>query len=201
MGREDKELLLKYLPMSKELASVVKKMDWEEDAKDILLSSLRKRPNYLPTSWIDCIGSLRDPETIPDLKWFFVNASNKSWTYKSIKDIPGMDLSAEVAEIWVNADVDEWTKESMAAIAAEHGHKGALSVLIEKIESGKNQWEKREAVKAVRKLFKTKLQGQELVAWFRLHQDKISYDKNLKRFVAEGVSAEEGNRNDEVSDF
>ena len=180
---EHKDMLLMHLVYCRDLAEIVDKMNWEEDARETLLAVLEKQPEYLPTEWIHCIAKLKDPATIPALKWFFVNGSNQSWTYRSIKDMPGIDLNNEVREIWQNPDLDSWAKDSMAVIAAEFGHRSGLDHLIHKLENASEEWDAKEMSKHIKKVLKSDLKDAELIKWYKWHKDELVFDEEERRFV------------------
>jgi len=132
---EHKQLVLDALPFHSELASVIIKMNWVTDARDILIDELKFKPRFLPTDWIQATVMLREPETYDLLVEYFINGSNRSSTYGVIKFLP-IDLDDAVARAWEKAkfDLQKWELTYLAPIAVSHGVADALRYVVDSLE-------------------------------------------------------------------
>ena len=184
-----KELILDQLPHCKNLAALVIKFNWELDARDTLLEQLRNLPEHLPAEWIEAVANLKDPETYPLLRDYLISGSNKSSTYKHIKNLPIDDLPGAIDIAWEECRVSHpYSRESMALIAATFGHLDALETVVELATTGRpTYWNTREAKRVLRKHTEFREAPSKLEAWFETNKDKLKFDPESRRFVIEGA--------------
>ncbi len=183
---EDKELILRYLPVKKRLIEVVVAKHWQEDAKLILNSELAELPQYLPTEWINAVASFDEPCTYDNLKNFLIYGSNRSWTYKAIINSTSIeDLDDTVTEAWENAKKEHggWDRSSFAPVAASYGHVDALETIIDSLDSPSDS---HTSVYQPRKhIFEfTEIRGtnDEIRKWFKENRMNLIFDKQIEKF-------------------
>jgi len=181
----NKAVILEALPIYHELVSAVVNRGWVKDARDILLMELKVSGQRLPTEWIQTVALMNDEESYPLLREYFINASNRSSTYKAICYLPIEDLDGAVAEAWERSRSDqEYERTSMAMIAAEYGHLDALTVLIEGLPYGSiSEYRISDARGAIMKSTDFRGSNDELAEWFKLNKDQLTFDLKTKKFV------------------
>jgi hypothetical protein len=183
---EDKELILSYLPRKRDLVKVITAKRWEEDAKQILISELAELPQYLPTEWVSAVASFDDPCTYDSLKNYLTYGSNRSWTFKAIKNSTSMeDLEDTVGEAWENAKKahSEWDKNSFAPIAASYGHVDALEVIINSLDSPANGPSVYQPRKQIFQYTEVRGTNDEIRKWFKKNKSKLVFDAEAEKFV------------------
>lgn len=187
-----KPLILEALPRHHQLVEVVVSQGWEEDARDVLIAELRKRPHFLPTEWIDAVATLDDPETYDLLKDYFIRGSNQAHTYQAIRHLPDIDLDKAVRDAWRRASRQRgsWERLRMAAIAAEHGHLDALEALVESLDD-EVHWGWRESNRdAVERLIDFTGTDEEIQRWFRENKARLKFDPPSRMFLLEDLGPE-----------
>lgn len=183
-GEEHKQKVIAWLPIHPALVKVVLKKGWERDAREVLIQGIRGRPDYLPTEWIDAVARLRDPETYPALVDYFVEGLNRSWTYKSLRSLPGIDLDRAVARAWSGGDAfHSFGREELAPIAMAHGHSDALPVVFAMLE-GADQHRAGEARRAIRAHTDASGTNEELRAWYEKYRNRLRWSKERGKFIA-----------------
>jgi len=181
-----KDLIIKKLSYNRKLVETVARMGWEEDARDVLLNGLKGKSGYLPTEWIQASARLNDKEINPLLVEYFIHGSNKSWTYKAIKHLPGIDLKSAVDKAWKNAMYDHngFGHNQLAGIAVQYGHKDALYSLIEGLEDTKdnNRWQVNSSRIALLAHLDFAGSNKEIIKWYNQNKDKLVFDEKSKKF-------------------
>jgi hypothetical protein len=185
-AKEHKKLILDMLPFNQELVKAVVKLGWEKDARHILLDQLSLKRKYLPPEWIEAVVRLRDPKTYDDLKAYFIDGPHRCWTYKSIQQLPDIDLEQAVGEAWkVAKGGNEWEAANMAMIAMAHGHLDALEYLVGVLASSgrKDRYQNMEFRSAVLRRIPFEGSDKEIAQWFRQNKNGLSFDTKQKKFV------------------
>jgi len=183
---EDKDLILSYLPRKRDLVRVVVAKRWEEDAKQILIAELVELPQYLPPEWISAVASFDDPCTYDSLKNYLIYGSNRSWTYKSIKNNTSInDLKETVGEAWKNAKKahSEWDKNNFAPIAASYGHVDALEVIINSLDSPSSGSSVYQPRKHIFQYTEVRGTNDEIRKWFKENKSKLVFDEQNEKFI------------------
>ncbi len=184
---QDKALIISHLGESPDLIGIVLDRGWTADARNVLLSALRKHPQYLPTEWINAIAALKDPTTYDDLKWYLAHGLNPNHTFEAICDLPGIDLTDAVATAWERSWRDPYTHTSMAAIAGRYGNRQALETLVQAItQPGADPSARDEARNALYLLTGQQSTGATLQKWFDDNKDRLTFDKAKHRWFVEG---------------
>lgn len=189
---EHKEMILKLLPQRHELAEIVWEKGWAEDARSTLIDGLRAKPEYLPIEWVKAVASFKDPATYDSLKWDLANGGNPWWTYEAIKNLPGLDLSKEAAEMWARfKDRDNLFEVVPAAcVAVEFGHLDALMKLMDVMENpDPHNHYVTEAQKAVRRVTDVRGSKADIAIWFRQNKDKLVFDAKEKKFIVKNAES------------
>ncbi len=186
-----KALILESLPQEPRLAGIVLENGWEQDAHDILVAGLEKG-QPLEMDWLRALTSLRDPETYPLLRDYFINGKNAYWTYAIIKDLPIEDLDGAVTEAWKNSQYDhEYSRQRMAMVAVEYGHLDALEYLIETLASPSAST-RSHTLRDIRLLVMgaTGLSesNEKLAEWFNTNRDHLIFDSRSQKFVINSES-------------
>jgi hypothetical protein len=185
---EHKDLLIRALRGFPELAGVIRVKRWTESAKEVLLEGLRERPQYLPTAWIEAVASLKDPSTYSLLLDFFIDGDNKLFTYRAIKDLPGIELEPAVKTAWERATrglstvFDRFERRGLALVAARHGHLEALDKVVETLAVGE-RWEQDEARKVLRAHTEALGFPAEIEAWYREHRSRLAWDARSRKYM------------------
>jgi hypothetical protein len=188
---EDKALIIAHLRDSPDLIEIVLDRGWTADARDVLLSALRKHPQYLPTQWISAVAALKDPTTYDDLKWYLAHGPNPSHTFDAICDLPGIDLTDAIATAWERSWRDPYTHTSMAAIAGRYGNRQALETLVQAITQPSSDPSVRdEARSALYLLTGQQSTGATLQKWFDDNKDRLTFDKAKHRWFVAGAPDE-----------
>lgn len=187
VGNEHKEMILKRLAQEHELAEIVVEQGWAEDARSILIDGLRAKRANLPNYWIKAVASFKDPTTYDALKWHLANGDNPSSTYNAIKDLPGVDLTQEVAECWERTkdEGQPWEIQNMAGIAMEYGHLDALEKEIELLDSDELRHFGPDTGPRRLILRYTDAHGrpEEIRKWYQENKDRLVFDKVSRKFV------------------
>jgi hypothetical protein len=192
---EHKDLILKSLPSAQELVKVVLARGWTEDAAPILLERLADRRSWtnhsLPFEWIVAVASLKRPGSYGDLKTYFYYGLNRYDTWKEIRNLPGMDLNAEVKTLWPWAKEldDKWVRVEVAAVAAHYGHLDALEVLFEDPRG----WPAWEVIESVTPYRGERREAEEARKWFEIHRDRLVLDpaKGTYRLAGQGETRDD----------
>ncbi len=100
---ENKELILRCLNREPELARIVVKRNWANDAKKTLLTRLAEQPSYLPPEWIEAIVQMRDPATYADLMNYYLNCDYPHRVYELLSTLPDFDLHPATVELWLKS--------------------------------------------------------------------------------------------------
>ncbi len=188
-SESNKTLIFNALPTKKELVKVVVKKGWELDARDILIQGLKDGGN-LSTEWINTVATLRDKESYPLLRNYFINGNIRSWTYKAIKNLPIENLSGAVAQAWERSQyAHSYERNSMAVIAAEYGHLDALAVVIDALmsEESKDYWLSQEARPALLRCTGFFGTNEEFVEWFKLNKNRLRFNPETKKFEVDAT--------------
>ncbi|MEI6167420.1 MAG: hypothetical protein WCS52_09515 [bacterium] len=185
---QNKELILKTLPVQHNLVKVVTRMGWEPDARGTLLAELKNKTDYLPTEWISAVASLRDPASYPLLRDYFIYGHNKYWTYSEIKDLPIDNMPAAIVEAWQRSRAqDPVNKRYMAMVAMQFGHKDALECVCDGLvdPASRNYGNNGEMRSSVLKMVDFYGTNEELANWYRTNRDKIKFNAATKKFIVE----------------
>jgi len=178
VAEEHKDLILTSLPSAQELVKVVLARGWTVDAAPILLERLADRRAWtntsLPPEWIEAVASLKRPDSYKDLKTYFYYGLNRYDTWKQIRGLPGMDLTAEVERLWPWARKldDKWVRVEVAAVAAHYGHLDALQVLFEDPQ----YWPASEVIESVTPYHDDSRDAERAKRWFELNRDRLVFD-------------------------
>ena len=191
--KADKRLIIGALHRHHGLIEIIVREGWEKDARDILVEVLATRPNYLPTEWIEAVGRLKDPKRYDDLKAYFVDGMNPSFTYKALLNIPDFDLAGAVAEAWdfirdypssPNSIIDYERKNFFATIAVGYGHLDALEFLVkQQSEPQKNSWTYERTRHAILRHSGLRGTKAEIADSFEKHKHSLLFDSEKKKFV------------------
>jgi hypothetical protein len=183
--REHKEEILDYLPIVPELASIVVRYGWAQDARETLLAGLKYPTRYIPHEWLQAVANLGDEEALEALKAHFVVGRNRETTFKILRMTPGIgDLDALVADAWDRARAEGGDEAlDTAQVAVGYGHEDALDLLIQFLASG---YDSRGSAPFVRQavLMHTEARGtaEGLVDWYRENKDRLQWDPDARRF-------------------
>jgi hypothetical protein len=198
VGAEHKRALIEALPRCHELIGVVVAREWEDAARQVLISELQKVPTELPPAWIEAVARLKDPSTYAALRAYLVEGANRAQTYNAIKRLPGLRLEDAVAEAWQRAaHAGEYEAVSMATIAADYGHLDALDALADALRSDQ-PWLRRLAREALLRHVEIRGSDDELRAWLAANRGKLRFeaDSLIWRVPPEynGAATQAGNR-------
>jgi hypothetical protein len=188
-GNEHKEMILKHLAQQPELAEIVLGQGWAADARDVLTEGLRAKRRDLPSDWIKAVASFKDPATYDALKSYLANGNNPAETYKDIKDLPGIELSQEVAESWerVKDEQNPWEVQQMAGIAMEYGRLDALEQEVQLLGGDQQrQFGFMPDMNPRRLILRyTDARGtpDEIRKWYEENKSRLVFDKAAKKFV------------------
>jgi len=179
------DLVVAALPCNRELASIVVRMGWEREAKDVLIEGLRDSPGSLSAEWLAAVAALRDPTTYEGLVAHFVaHRYERHAVYEAIKDLPGLDVGRAVAEAWQQAkrgDLDE--AMDMVPIAAEFGHTDALALAFQVVSDPEaHSYFVQQARRIIFRHTDARGTRGELGQWFKSNKDKLVFDAQTKEF-------------------
>jgi ABC-type transport system involved in multi-copper enzyme maturation permease subunit len=182
---EDKALILQALPDNHYLVDLVIKYGWQADARDTLESALAQEEGALPLVWIKAVASLQDPSTYDDLKWYLVNrGNNRRETFDAIKQLPGLDLSDTVDEMWQKAKYGpSFQAADACAIAAEYGHADAVETAASILKANRKEDNPKRAREVITKFTPATGDDAALVAWVEANHGKLVFDKQSGKFL------------------
>ncbi len=182
---QHKELFLESLTTVPELAAVVLRYGWEEDARETLLSEMEARPHYLPREWLAAVGRLGDKEAMDALKDYFIRGNNRETTFGVLRTTPDVgDLRDLVDRAWVRARTgDPYEARQMARIAVGYGHRDALDMLVRSLDMpagdfGWGQFTRR----AILRHTEARGTDEQIVKWYRENRDRLYWDEESRRF-------------------
>ncbi len=189
MSESDKAILLESLSKHPSLIRIITNNGWEEDARDTLLLSLKKE-SRLSTDWIRAVAALREPESYPLLRHYFISAVSRYQTYDVIKDLPIEDLKGAVNEAWIEGRYGhEYSRQRLADIAVTYGNLEALEYLIHALNfpTSNSSYARLNTTSRfiVLGLLDTKRSNEELATWFATNKEQIVFDSANSRFVIE----------------
>jgi len=182
---EHKQLILTHLSAIPGLVSLVVKYDWVEDAKETLFKEL-KYQNYLPSEWITAAAQFEDSDTYPDLLFYFVRSSMRSSTYKTIKNLPGIQLDIAIAQAWNSAKYggSSYQYWDMIPIALEYGFVDALDFIPGLLkDASSNSYYKQNAWSAVHRHVGQFDTEKEFIEWLSVNKGAIQFDPETKIFT------------------
>jgi hypothetical protein len=183
---EHKELILQALPIDHHLADVIVHNGWQADARDTLISELRREGQSLPAGWLKAVAALQDPTTYPDIKAYFVRCANPQQTFDAIKQLPDLDLADAVDQVWKKArNSAPFPMLAACGIAAEFGHLDALNAAVNALKKDRNEYVQNRAAAILQKYTTASGDHHALVAWFEANKDKLTFDQKAKKFVVQ----------------
>jgi hypothetical protein len=183
-GAEHKALILELLPEHKELMTVVSRKGWVKDARPVLLAALKEEGSELPHDWIQAVASLEDPSTYPALLEYFVENSNGTSLYETLRRLPDLDLTDAVAKAWRRSvGQQDQQRMQMARIAAEYGQFSALQFLVRMTRANNEEYQRKEALKLVYRFIDFDGEDDEFKAWWEKNKDRLVFDQESGIFV------------------
>lgn len=128
---EHRSLILEKLPEMRELASVVLKRQWQDQAKEILRNGLEQE-SYLPADWILAAVKTGDKSFYPLFLRFFEEGNNRRQTYDILKTVRDLELGPSIAVAWNRLGRrDRYERREFAPIAMAQGIATALQACLE----------------------------------------------------------------------
>jgi len=180
---EHKALILELLPEHKELMSVVTRKGWVKDARPVLLAALKEEGGDLPHDWIQAVASLEDPTTYPALLEYFIENSNGTSLYDTLRRLPDLDLTDAVAKAWRRSvGQQDQQRMQMARIAAEYGQFSALQFLVRMTRAHNEEYQRKEALKLVYRFVDFDGEDEEFKGWWEKNKDRLVFNKESGMF-------------------
>ncbi len=140
---EHKTLILAKLPEMRDLASVVLKHEWQNDAKDTLRRGLEQELDHLPTEWIRAAIKTGDPALHPFLLRYLEEGMNPAPTYDALRNVTGLDLGPSIAKAWARTCCSgRHTYLALAPIAMAQGIPDALLACLKLLADPKESYRK-----------------------------------------------------------
>lgn len=186
-GPQHKEEILNHLAGVPELASIVLRYGWEDDARETLIAELEEGGRYLPREWLVAVAKLGDKEALDALKSYFLEGRNRDTTFEVLWATPGVgDLSGPVAKAWERARAEGGDEAlDMAQVAVGYGHRDALEILIDFLARG---YDPRGSMRFVRRavILYTEARGtnDQIVRWYRQNKDDLHWEAEARKFRA-----------------
>lgn len=184
---EHKDMVLRWLELQDDLISIVLANGWVQDAKPALVKRLAEQPQWLSVKWVAAVAQLEDPATYDDLIWYLVHGSNESWTYRAIRELPGIELKDPVTELWNQSKSWAGRRQSqrhgVAGMAIEHGIVEALGFALDQLAgSSLSRYAKQSLTSVVRRC--TGMHGtiEEIRAWYEQNKDNLEFDEKARVF-------------------
>ncbi len=189
MSESDKALIIESLSKHPYLIRIITNNGWEEDARDTLLYEL-KSEYRLSTDWVKAVAALREPESYPLLRQYFISGESRYQTYDAIKDLPIEDLKGAVNEAWIEGKYGhEYSRQRLADIAVTYGNVAALEYLIHALNfpSSNSSYARLNTTSRfiVLGLLDVKKSNEELATWFATNKEQIKFDPASRRFIIE----------------
>jgi hypothetical protein len=108
-------------------------------------------------------------------------------TYEAIKNLPGIELSQEVAESWerVKNEGQLWEIQSMAGIAMEYGHLDALEKEVELLGSGElmHYGHNMQPERLILRYTDAHGTPDQIRKWYQENKSRLVFDKAARKFV------------------
>lgn len=184
---EHKDLIVGALPFAHDLAQIVVKKRWQNDARPALLEVMKEQPDYLPTEWINAVASFKDPATYDGLMWYLVNGANGSWTYKAVSGLPGFDAEKGVKERWqrVKDEGHPWEEREAAALAVAVGDLDALRAEFDFLDDEEQDNfgpAENSPARIIRRYTDARGKREEMQKWYKENKAFLVFDKEAKKF-------------------
>lgn len=191
-------LVIQHLPRMRELVRLVVRRGWVEAARPILVGELerataspgvedRSATGYFPQEWLRAVAGFGDPTNYPALVRYFVFSSNHLTNYEVLRDLPGVDLPAAVAEGWKRErrGFDTFSRRSMALVAVLHGHADALADVFSLLDPGADErdFTVRRARQLVLDLTPARGDNAALQRWFEANHERLQWDPAARRYL------------------
>ena len=191
---EDQALILQNLARRRILAGIVTRMQWEREARSILLAGLSGEPNDPFPFWIPAVVRLRDPNSYPGLQNYLLRSEGRYSTYEEIRDLPGLDLRETVDQLWANtrdrppASASE--RIDIARIALDYGHPDAFAMLVAELQNTDRPWIGPDARQGILEHLAIEPDDEDLAAWWRANKQRLTFDPEEKLYrVAPAATA------------
>jgi hypothetical protein len=174
--------IIEALPRQRYLSKVVLHKRWCRAAKAYLLDGMRDYTGYLPSEWIRCVASLKDPATYPDLKFYLENGWNRHTTYGAIRFLPGIELDSTLQRAWDNALTkgNRYEVRYLTPDTVRTGYLPAMDYVVEKLND-KKVLPNANAI-ALRHL-DVLGNNREIREWYIRHRSRLVFDNSAKRFT------------------
>jgi hypothetical protein len=190
---QDRDLILGHLTENPRLIQCVIKKGWQDAAKPILLTELRKHPGNFDRDWFNAIVDFKDPSTYTDLLSTYVGLWNMYAGFQKLKTLPDFDLKSAADAGWECQKKrpppglrEDWNDYGMAAVGAAYGHHDALDYLFKVLAAHvepPSGYQMPDVRSAIRDCVASTDLGEDWPAWYAKNGDQLSYDKNLQKFV------------------
>jgi hypothetical protein len=195
---ENKDIILKNLPVYPNLIDSVRDQKWLEDAKPILLQEMRKNRTDLPNSWIVAAAQLNDPDANDNIRRYLSKTSFPAYTLKNLQEETTLDISDVAIKRYKEFrrsrdNFSAYELITLAQVAATCGEPDALKTLCDlftgklKLDRGMGteflNEAKNDARKAVMQLTEARGSDEEIDKWVRTNFARLSFDKESKRYV------------------
>ncbi len=181
---EHKPVILKALKSNRDLIQLVINKGWIKDAKSIIQQSLSLREKWYSVEWIKAAAMLEDTTMYEDLREYLKNGSNRKHTFDAIRYMKGMVVDDVIAYLW-NNKIDfsssyAYPEALITQMAIELGYKDALEHYIKSVTFDLD--EMFYSSDYVRKLFDVTDDYPSMIGWYKIHKDKISFNKKTMKW-------------------
>ena len=176
-----------YLEKSPRLIITLNKNNWQNDVRAILLKGIKNKWKNLPHEWVEAIASFQDPSTFEALSIYYSESAYHYSIYERLKNLPDFPLEEATIKAWKNAKYsDSWQSRMLSIIAVRYGQEDALEYIVNLLRNSgkKSKFQKHIVafVNATNTDIKTK---QEIIVWYDLHKNQLSFNKKSMKFEIE----------------
>lgn len=184
---EHKKDVLARLPHHRELVRVVLRLNWQEEARDVLLNMGR---GHSQIDWMHAIARLEDDAAKEKLLSLLRWPGRGRWreAYETISElewIPDAERAEAVHEAWRQAQrISDPLKLRTAQIAIGYGHRDALGFLVKSLRAEDlNAHQRGEFLPSLRVHTRSGYTAREILKWYDEYKDSLTFDVERRVFV------------------
>lgn len=195
-NEDNKEIILKYLPVATMLIYSVNKQNWQQEARPIVLQELRRNQHALPPMWLVVAANYKDPEADEALRRSIEKVTYSPFHILSLAESTTFDVSAIAIKRYKEAlsmkdSTATYALPCLAGAAALYGEKGALKTLCD-IFTGKikdirypsgSPYYKGLARRIVVRLTGASGSDEEIANWVRDNLSQLTFDHDKRVYV------------------
>jgi hypothetical protein len=188
---DNRALIIKKLPIHRDLIRVILNKNWVEHARDIIVTELRAKYYDLEFGWIDAAIKLNDNSLHDIILEHFFNSNHPwylYWKLKAIDDLPKKKLDDAVERIWSSYKFNQISTRgadcTLLIMASLHGHMDALEKLLIFMNESREKYyyhsHPRTYILSLLPFYGT---NKEMYEKFKENKDRLKFDRSKVKYV------------------